>query len=201
MYVIGLTGGIGSGKTAATDRFASHGITIVDADIAARTVVEPGKPALTAIREHFGPDVIQADGQLDRRALRTIVFAQPEERRWLEALTHPLIGQELADCIRRSQSPYTLLVSPLLLESGQARLASRIVVVDVPVGIQVQRTMQRDNTSEEAARAIVAAQMSREDRLARADDVINNEGDLAHLHAQVDVLHERYMMLSQTPAP
>jgi dephospho-CoA kinase len=197
MYVIGLTGGIGSGKSAATERFASHGITVVDADIASRTIVEPGRPALAAIREHFGPEVIQADGQLDRRALRQIVFSAPDERRWLEALTHPLIGQELIDSIARSQSAYTLLVSPLLLESGQVRLARRIVVVDVPVNTQIIRTMARDNTTEDAARAIIAAQMSRQDRLARADDVIDNDGDLAHLHSQVDALHERYMMLAK----
>lgn len=198
MFVIGLTGGIGSGKSAATERFASHGITIVDADIASRTIVEPGRPALAAIHDHFGPDVIQSDGQLDRRALRNIVFANPDERRWLEALTHPLIGQELMDCIARSQSPYTVLVSPLLLESGQVRLARRIVVVDVPVDTQIARTMARDNTTEDAARAIIAAQMSRQDRLARADDVIDNAGDLAHLHAQVDALHQRYMMLANS---
>lgn len=196
MLVIGLTGGIGSGKTAATDRFKSHGITIVDADIVARQIVEPGTPALTKIREHFGDNVISSDGQLDRRALREIVFANPEERKWLEALTHPLIGQEIFRQLQASQSPYTLLVSPLLFESGQSRMASRVVLVDAPIEAQISRTVQRDNTTEAGARAIVEAQMSREQRLSKADDIIHNDQNLDHLYAQVDALHQQYLVLA-----
>lgn len=196
MLVIGLTGGIGSGKTAATDRFSYHHINVVDADIVARQIVEPGTPALAQIREHFGDGVIQPDGQLDRRALREIVFANPDERKWLEALTHPLIGQEILRQLQASQSPYTLLVSPLLFESGQSRMAQRVVLVDAPVEAQITRTVARDNTTEAGARAIVDAQMSREERLKRADDVIVNDKDLAHLYDQVDRLHKQYLALA-----
>lgn len=201
MLVIGLTGGIGSGKTAATDHFKTHGITIVDADIVARQIVEPGTPALDKIREHFGNAVIQDDGQLDRRALREIVFASPEERKWLESLTHPLIGQEIFRQLQASQSPYTLLVSPLLFESGQSRMASRVVLVDAPVEAQISRTVTRDNTTESGARAIVDAQMSRDERRQKADDIILNDKDLAHLHAQVDALHEQYLALATHAQP
>lgn len=196
MLVIGLTGGIGSGKTAATDRFKSLGITIIDADIVARQIVEPGTPALAKIREHFGDKVISTDGQLDRRALREIVFANPEERKWLENITHPLIGQEIFRQLQGSQSPYTLLVSPLLFESGQSRMANRVVLVDAPVEAQISRTVQRDNTTEAGARAIVEAQMSREQRLSKADDIIINDQDLNHLYAQVDALHQQYLVLA-----
>lgn len=199
VLVIGLTGGIGSGKTAATERFHSHGITIVDADIVARQIVEPGTPALARIREHFGEGVLQPDGQLDRRALREIVFANPDERKWLEALTHPLIGQEILRQLQASQSPYTLLVSPLLFESGQSRMASRVVLIDAPVEAQISRTVTRDNTTEAGARAIVEAQMSREERLQRADDIIVNDRDLAHLYDQVDRLHQQYLALAGNP--
>lgn len=197
MLVIGLTGGIGSGKTAATDRFKTHGITIVDADVVARQVVEPGAPALNQIREHFGAHVIAPDGQLDRRALREIVFNDPAERKWLESLTHPLIGQEIVRQLQASQSPYTLLVSPLLFESGQSRMAKRTVLVDAPVEAQIQRTVIRDNTTEAGARAIVDAQMSRDQRLAKADDIIVNDKDLDHLYEQVDALHLQYLTLAR----
>lgn len=197
MLVIGVTGGIGSGKTAATDRFQSHGITVVDADLASRVVVEPGRPALKAIEEHFGPEVIAADGCLDRRALREIVFANPNERKWLEQLTHPLIGQEIVSQIQNSQSPYTILASPLLLESSQHQMAQRVLVIDVPEEIQVSRTVTRDDTTEEGVKAIIAAQMKRDDRLAKADDVIINDQDLQHLHTQVDALHQTYLDMAQ----
>ena len=197
MLVIGVTGGIGSGKTAATDRFQTHGITVVDADLASRVIVEPGRPALKAIEEHFGSRVIAADGTLDRRALREIVFADPEQRKWLEQLTHPLIGQEIVNQIQASQSPYTILASPLLLESSQHQMASRVLVIDVPVELQVARTITRDDTTEEGVKAIIAAQMPRQERLQRADDVICNDQDLAHLHQAVDKLHETYLQLAR----
>lgn len=197
MLVIGVTGGIGSGKTAATDRFQALGITVVDADLASRVVVEPGRPALQAIAEHFGAGVIADDGSLDRRALREIVFANPEERLWLERLTHPLIGQEILHQIQASQSPYTILASPLLLESGQSRLAQRVLVIDVPEALQIARTTRRDNTSTEGVKAIIAAQMQRQERLARADDVIVNDQSLAELHAAVDALHQQYLEMAK----
>ncbi|MDY6918893.1 MAG: dephospho-CoA kinase [Pseudomonadota bacterium] len=197
MLVIGVTGGIGSGKTAATDRFQHHGITVVDADLASRLVVEPGRPALASIAEHFGPEVIAADGTLNRRALRQLVFADPVQRRWLEQLTHPLIAQEIVDQIRASRSAYTILASPLLLESSQHQMVDRILVIDVPEELQIARVIARDETDEAGVKAIIAAQMSRQERLARADDVIVNDQDLAHLQQAVDRQHEIYLQLAE----
>ena len=198
MLVVGVTGGIGSGKTAATDRFQVLGITVVDADLASRVVVEPGRPALKAIEEHFGKDVIADDGTLNRRALREIVFANPEERKWLERLTHPLIAQEIVSQIQASQSPYTILASPLLLESGQSRMAQRVLVIDVPEDVQIARTATRDNTDANSVKAIIAAQMKRADRLAKADDVIVNDRSLEALHQAVDALHQQYLEMAKS---
>ena len=194
--IIGLTGGIGSGKTTVSDLFANqHGIVIVDADVCSRIVVEPGRPALAQIRAHFGDGVIQADGQLDRAALRKRVFAEPEERRWLETLLHPLIFEEMCDQLKNAASPYAILVSPLLIEAGQTSLCHRVLVVDAPQALQLSRTMARDNNSAEQVQAIMDTQASREQRLARADDVIVNDGDLASLTRQVAQLHELYLQL------
>lgn len=198
MLVVGVTGGIGSGKTAATDRFQALGITVVDADLASRVVVEPGRPALKAIEEHFGKEVIADDGTLNRRALRDIVFANPEERKWLERLTHPLIAQEIVSQIQASQSPYTILASPLLLESGQSRMAQRVLVIDVPEDVQIARTATRDNTDADSVKAIIAAQMKRADRLAKADDVIVNDRSLEDLHQAVDALHQQYLEMAKS---
>ncbi len=195
--VIGLTGGIGSGKTAVSDRFAKKGITIVDADVCSRIVVEPGKPALDEIRAHFGDAVIQADGSLNRAVLREHVFQNADERKWLERLTHPLIAQEIMQQITNSKSPYTLLVSPLLIESGQHQFAKRILVVDAPHSAQLERTVIRDKVSEEQVKAIINAQAERETRLARADDIIINDADLSHLDAEVDRLHTFYLALAK----
>ncbi|MDX1694599.1 MAG: dephospho-CoA kinase [Ketobacteraceae bacterium] len=197
MFVVGVTGGIGSGKTAATDHFHSLGITVVDADLASRVIVEPGREALVRIEEHFGSGVIAGDGTLDRRALREIVFRNPDERKWLEQLTHPLIGQEILRQIQASQSPYTILASPLLLESGQSRLTQRVLLIDVPEALQIQRTSARDNTSEADVKAIMKAQMSREERRARADDIIVNDQDIDHLHHEVEQLHTKYLQMAK----
>lgn len=197
MLVIGITGGIGSGKTAASDRFAARGITVVDADFASRVVVEPGRPALAAIREHFGAEVIADDGSLDRAALRRKVFADSAERRWLEQLLHPLIGEELRSGLHTATSPYAVLVSPLLFEAGQTSLVDRVLVVDVPEDLQVERTAARDGNSAEQVRAIMAAQADRATRLARADDVIVNDRGLDDLDAAVEVLDQRYLQLAQ----
>jgi len=137
MFVLGVTGGIGSGKSAVTARFEKLGIEVVDADIAARTVVALGKPALEKIAERFGSSILLASGELDRPALRKIVFEKPEERKWLESLTHPLIRDEIMNGLKRAQSPYVILVSPLLIESGQYHFAQRILVVDVPESTQI----------------------------------------------------------------
>ena len=194
-WILGLTGGIGSGKSAVAQCFADQGVHLVDADHAARWVVEPGRPALTKIVEHFGPEVLLADGQLDRAALRARVFADPGERRWLETLLHPLIGQEISHYLARAESPYAILVSPLLVESGQHRLTQRVLVVDAPEQLQVQRTMQRDQASAEQVQAILKAQASREDRLRHAHDVLVNDRDLSWLRREVERLHAFYLTL------
>lgn len=191
MYV-GLTGGIGSGKSAAAECFAALGVGIVDADIVAREVVAPGQPALQQIAAHFGDQVIAADGSLQRRVLREIVFADPEQRRWLEQLTHPLIAQSIQRQLAASTGPYALLVSPLLLETTQRELVQRVLVIDAPETLQVARTVARDQAQPEQVRQIMAAQMPREQRLAHADDVIVNQGDLEQLRQQVVQPHQQY---------
>lgn len=196
MLVIGLTGGIGSGKTLATDHFERLGITVVDADRAARVVVEPGQPALAEIATTFGPGVIQADGTLDRAALRHIVFADPEQRQRLEAITHPRIADEIRRQLAASTSPYTILVSPLLFESGQHRFAQRTVLIDAHESLQRHRAATRDHVSEKQIEAIMAAQMSRAERQRRADDILLNDGHMEHLHAMVEKLHQRYLELA-----
>ncbi|MBU3071017.1 dephospho-CoA kinase [Aestuariicella sp. G3-2] len=195
-FVVGVTGGIGSGKTAVSDRFAELGIVVVDADVASRVIVEPGRPALAKIAEHFGSDILQTDGTLDRAKLRTAVFKDPAERKWLEALTHPLIREEILSGLRNATSPYALLVSPLLVESGQNQLTQRVLVVDVPEELQLERTVNRDNNSPDQVKAIMAAQASRQQRLDSADDVIVNDGSLEQLHQQVDTLHQKYLEMS-----
>lgn len=194
-WILGLTGGIGSGKSAAAQHFIDLGIHTVDADHAARWVVEPGRPALEKIVEHFGPRVLQADGQLDRAALRTLIFEAPEQRRWLEALLHPLIGEEIASHLAQAQSPYAILVSPLLIESGQYKNTQRVLVIDAPQALQIQRTQQRDQTSEQQVQAILKAQASREERLRHADDVLVNDRDQAWLRSEVERLHHFYLTL------
>lgn len=197
--IIGVTGGIASGKSTVARAFARLGIPWVDADDVAREVVEPGEPALAEIAARFGKPVLNDDGSLNRRALREIVFADPAERRWLESVTHPRIRERLVERLEQLQAggaPYVLLVSPLLFESGQAAMVDRCLVIDVPEAVQIARTAARDDVDEAQARAIVAAQLPRAERLARADDVIDNGGDVAALDAQVQRLDQRYRRLS-----
>ncbi|SDR78047.1 dephospho-CoA kinase [Halopseudomonas xinjiangensis] len=194
--IIGLTGGIGSGKSAAADRFAeAHGVHVVDADMKSRVVVEPGRPALARIVDRFGDDVLLDNGSLNRPALREVVFRDPTQRLWLEELLHPLIREEVVNDLASAESPYALLVSPLLIESGQHRMTERVIVVDVPESIQLARTAARDQVPLDQVRAIMEAQASRDDRLRQAHDVLVNDGDLAALHAQVDALHDRYLAM------
>ncbi len=194
-WILGLTGGIGSGKSAAAQRFVELGVHLVDADQAARWVVEPGRPALANIVEHFGPGVLQADGQLDRAALRQLASADPEQRRWLEALLHPLIGQEIFSYLAKAESPYAVFVSPLMIESGQFKRTQRLLVIDAPQALQVERTLLRDQTNPEQVQAILKAQTSREERLRHAHDVVVNDRDLSWLHSEVDRLHHFYLTL------
>lgn len=190
-YIVALTGGIGSGKSTVADAFSRLGITIVDADVIARQVVEPNTHALKSIEAHFGNDIINADGTLNRRRLRECIFTTPTEKTWLNALLHPIIHQQTQRQIADATSPYILWVVPLLVENQLQHKANRVLVVDVSPDTQLQRTMLRDNVSRQHAEQILAAQATREARLAVADDVIDNDGapdaiasDVARLHAQ-----------------
>lgn len=195
-WTLGLTGGIGSGKSAVAEHFVELGVDLIDADQAARWVVEPGRPALAAIAEHFGTQVLQADGQLNRSVLRELIFAAPTQRRWLENLLHPLIAQEVAQFLANAQSPYAILVSPLLIESGQYKLTQRVLVIDVPEQLQIERTMRRDKLSIEQVQSILAVQATREQRLQHADDVLSNDRDLAWIRSEVQRLHAFYLTLN-----
>jgi dephospho-CoA kinase len=196
VFVIGVTGGIGSGKTAATDHFASLGIEVVDADLASRTIVETGKPALAEIAKHYGDAILNVDGTLNRAELRQRIFADSDERRWLEGLTHPLIRKEIQQGLSAARSPYVILSSPLLIESGQSQLCSRILLIDVSETLQLSRTVARDNNSKEQVAAIIAAQASRTQRLEKADDVIVNDQSLVELHSNIEQLHKNYLKLA-----
>jgi dephospho-CoA kinase len=197
LKIVGLTGGIGSGKSTVVRIFGDLGVHWVDADDVAREVVEPGTAGLAAIAEHFGRDILQADGALDRAALRQRVFENPEERNWLERLLHPVIREELVRQLQSPEAPYSqpyvLLVSPLLLETDQHELVDRVVVVDVPEHIQIERTMARDDNSRVQVERIMAAQMARDERRSRADAVIDNNRPLQDVERQVCELHNRFL--------
>ncbi|AXF60572.1 dephospho-CoA kinase [Leclercia sp. W6] len=192
-YIVALTGGIGSGKSTVAEAFSRLGITIIDADILARQVVEPGTPALRAIADHFGSDIIEPDGTLNRRMLRERIFMHPEEKAWLNALLHPLIQQETQKQIAHATSPYVLWVVPLLVENNLHDKADRVLVVDVSPATQIQRTIARDNVGREHAEQILAAQATREARLAVADDVIDNNGSPDAIASDVARLHQQYL--------
>ncbi|MDE1462802.1 dephospho-CoA kinase [Spartinivicinus poritis] len=193
-YKVGITGGIGSGKTSATDYLANiKQITIVDADIIARQVVEPGSSALSTIEEHFGNQVLLEDGSLNRPYLRQLIFNSPIEKTWLEKLLHPLIRQQIIAALERATSAYAVLVSPLLFETDQHLLVDRTLLIDVPETVQITRACQRDKMSKEQAQRILATQMPREEKQQRADDIINNQGSIQHLYAQLDQLHQQYL--------
>lgn len=195
-FVVGLTGGIGSGKSTVAAVFREQGIVTIDADDVARDVVEPGTPALAKIAAEFGSQILRSDGTLDRAALRHIVFASAEKRTWLEQLLHPLIRQQIEQRLQEAESPYAMLVSPLLLETDQKRLVNRILVVDVAAKTQLDRTMTRDANTREQVERIMAAQMSREARLAEADDIIDNEATPDDVARSVKRLHQRYLALA-----
>ena len=195
-YIVGLTGGIGSGKSAASQWFEHQDIDVVDADVVAREVVQPGQPALEKIAQHFGDWVLQADGQLDRRALRDYIFQHPEARQQLEAITHPIIRQSILSQLQQAQSAYVILVSPLLFETSQDRMTHRNLLVDVSEATQLKRASQRDAQSTEQIQKIIATQMPRSEKLKRADDVVHNEGTLDELYQQLMRLHTDYLTRS-----
>jgi dephospho-CoA kinase len=187
---VGVTGGIGSGKTALTDWLSKQGIVIVDADRVARDVVQPGTPTLKAIIDAFGEQYLTQDGNLDRAAMRELVFGDEKKRLLLEAITHPKIREALWDQLQRADSAYVVLSSPLLLESGQSEMVDISVVVDIPEEMQIQRTMARDANDKALVEKIMAAQMSRQERLELADIVVDNSGDLSALRDRAALLHE-----------
>ncbi|EOD9423159.1 dephospho-CoA kinase [Vibrio campbellii] len=195
-FVIGLTGGIASGKTTVANLFKQQfKIDIVDADIVAREVVEPGTPGLNAIIEHFGADIVRDDQMLDRAKLRERIFSNPEEKTWLNGLLHPMIREKMIEDLEQVTSDYALLVVPLLVENKLDSLCDRVLVVDVEPQTQISRTVKRDNVSEEQAKAILASQASREQRLALADDVVKNNPDDPDLLLQITDLHEKYLAM------
>ncbi len=197
MFVVGLTGGIGSGKSAVSDRLAEKSIPIIDADIVAREVVAPGEPALDSIAKRFGADVLLEDGALNRPKLRAIVFADEKQRTWLEQLLHPLIRERILEKLELLESQYAVLASPLLLETDQHLLVNHVVVVDAPESVQIERTAVRDSTSQDQVRAIISAQMPREERLKRADTVLDNSGDQSLLDSNVAALHKKLLQLAK----
>ena len=196
MLAVGLTGGIGSGKTAVSDAFARRGVPIIDTDVLARELVSPGQPALAEIVDQFGPACLDAAGRLDRSYLRQAVFADPLLRQRLEAILHPRILQAARDRLTALDTPYCLVVIPLLVETRLTDLFHRTLVVDVPEALQVQRVMARDGVDREQAQRILAAQTTRTQRLALADDTIDNSGDLRELDARVAALHNKYLTLA-----
>jgi dephospho-CoA kinase len=199
---IGLTGGIASGKSTVTQRFAELGVPVIDADVASRSVVEPGTPGLAQVVQRFGPEVLDAQGRLDRRALRALIFNDTDSRRALDAILHPLIRAEMEFKVAAAQGPYAVMAIPLLIESGNARArVDRVLVVDVDEALQIQRVQARDGGSPEQARAILASQASRSARLAEADDVLLNAGSVADLRHAVDRLHEQYLQLAKSSPP
>ena len=201
-YCIGVTGGIGSGKSSASALFAELGADVVDTDDIAHVLTRPGGKAMPDIAAAFGAGVIAADGSLDRAAMRALVFAEPSQRKILEGILHPMIRAEARRRVTESVAPYILLVVPLLLESaGYPDLVQRVLVIDCDESLQISRTMQRSGLTADAVRAIMAAQLPRQQRLARADDVLHNDGDLPKLRRQVSALHEHYQHLARIPAP
>lgn len=195
---IGLTGGIASGKTTVANLFAALGVTIVDTDLLSREVVAPGSPLLRQITEHFGMGVQSADGSLNRQELRKRIFADPEQRKWLEALLHPAIRALTDERCAAAKGPYVMVAIPLLVETGGASRFDRVLVVDCAPDLQLARLISRDGTTREEAQRMLAAQASREARLAVASDVIHNDGDLEHLRGQVEELHRQYVMAAGT---
>ena len=197
MFRVGLTGGIASGKSTVAGLFDEHGAGLVDTDAVARELVEPGSPALTEIRIEFGSDVIDPHGRLDRRRMRTLVFADAGRRRALERILHPAIRSRTLELAAASDAPYVIIAVPLLVETGYAAHVDRVLVVDCPEFLQLERLMQRDRMKLDEARAMLSAQVARSERVAAADDLIDNGGSLESTRDQVRSLHSRYLELGR----
>ncbi|WP_404408829.1 dephospho-CoA kinase [Pseudidiomarina marina] len=196
MFVVGVTGGIGSGKTTVTNLFQQHGIVIVDADVIARHIMDKGGEALRAVVQRYGDKALLDDGNLNRAWLRERIFKHPEDKQWLNDLSHPLIRDQILSQLQQAKSDYVILSAPLLIENRLTKLCDRVLVVDVSEATQLERTQQRDDVSEDQVQAIINAQASREQRLQAADNIIHNEGDEAELTSQVETLHELYLRLA-----
>ncbi|WP_074011697.1 dephospho-CoA kinase [Candidatus Sodalis sp. SoCistrobi] len=195
-YIVALTGGIGSGKSTVANAFAALGVPLVDADVIAREVVQPESPALHAIVQRFGPAMLSADGSLDRAALRARIFSDPAEKAWLNGLLHPLIQRQTEQQLRSARTPYVLWVVPLLIENNLQQRANRVLVVDVDRERQIVRTLSRDGVSRAQVENILASQVSRQQRLACADDIIDNSGRPEEITDRVATLHQRYLALA-----
>lgn len=195
-YIVAVTGGIASGKSAVTARFEQLGVPVIDADLIARELVEPGEAALGEIVQRFGTGVLDAEGRLDRRQLRQRIFSDAGARRDLEAILHPRIRERMRERALAAAAPYVVLAIPLLTAGSRYPFIDRVLVVDVPEAVQIERLTRRDGVDEASARAALAAQISRSERLALADDVVDNSGSLASLAAKVDALHARYLDLA-----
>ena len=195
-FVVALTGGIASGKTLVSDEFARLGVPIVDMDLIAREIVEPGQPALKAVKEAFGPSVVDLRGRLKRAHLRALIFSDDKARKTLESILHPLIRQRALEDIQNVTAPYCILVIPLLSDKSIYPEIDRVLVVDADPRTQITRLMARDNSSREQAERALASQVSREQRLAIADDVLQNSGLPVQTREKVAVLHHKYMRLS-----
>jgi dephospho-CoA kinase len=198
---IGLTGGIASGKSTVAECFVELGIPVINADQVARAVVAKGQPGLAAVVDRFGPSVLGPDGELDRRALRNLIFSDTALRKALEQILHPLIQADMERRAAKVTAPYLVMEIPLLIEGGKLDRVDRILVVDVDENTQLERVMARDSSSNAQARAILAAQASRADRLKAADDVLNNSGSVADLRRAVENLHARYLEIAALAAP
>lgn len=192
-FVVGLTGGIASGKTTVANLFAEFGIELVDADVIAREVVAKGSAGLSAIVDHFGDDILLANGQLDRATLRNKVFNNKTQRLWLNNLLHPMIRQKMLDQVQASTSKYVIMVVPLLFENQLDSLVSTTLVVDISPELQISRTMQRDGVSQQQVEHILASQMSRQQRIDKANHIIDNQGDIELLRSQVTRLHQLFL--------
>ncbi|MES9932909.1 MAG: dephospho-CoA kinase [Candidatus Sedimenticola sp. PURPLELP] len=201
MLTVGLTGGIGSGKSAVTRLFEDLGVPVIDADQASREVVKPGQPALQQLAQRFGDQIIDSRGQLLRKALREIVFTDEQARKDLETILHPLIRQRIDQQLGELSDPYAVLAIPLLIETGASYQVDRILVVDCSVSEQVRRVSNRDGVSEAQVEAILATQASREQRLKAADDVIENSGTIEELKPRVAALHRKYLELAEQASP
>ncbi|KZN47298.1 dephospho-CoA kinase [Pseudoalteromonas luteoviolacea] len=196
-WILGLTGGIGSGKTAATNFFQTLGIEVVDADIVAREVVQPNTPGLNAITAHFDSDILTSDGQLNRAKLREIIFNDEKQKSWLNKLLHPLIREKILSQLNAAKSSYCILCAPLLFENGLQSYCQKTLLIDVPESVQIARTKARDNVSQAQVQNIIAAQMGREEKCRLADYIVNNDKELADLQSELLSLHQIFLQAAK----